>query len=60
MNHCGYLTINNGRLSTEELWTEDYSGISGQKNKITNISKNNNLIQESKNVYENNKELSFN
>ena len=60
MNHYGYLTIKNEQLSIEELWTEDYSGISGQKNKITKISKNNNLIQESKKVCENNKELSFN
>ena len=58
MNHYGYITKNE-QLSTEELWTEDYSGISGQKNKITNISKNNSLIKESKKVYDNNKELSF-
>ena len=51
INHYGYMTIKNNKLQFEELWSEDYSGINGEKGKIIEISKNENLIKESKELY---------
>ena len=59
VDHYGYMTIKNNKLQFEELWSEDYSGINGEKGKIIEISKNENLIKESKKLYKNNKDVEF-
>lgn len=63
LNHYGYINVEENRLKVEELWNEDYSGISeeaGEKrNRIEEISKDKKLIEESKKVYHDNCELTF-
>ena len=63
LNHYGYIEAQNKKLKIEELWNEDYSGISkeiGEKRgKIKEISKNKNLINKSKELYNDNNDLEF-
>lgn len=57
MNHFGYMTIKNDEVYLEEIWSEDYSGISDNNNKIIEISDNKKIIKESKKLYEDNKDI---
>jgi|GEM_PF-1211795 len=63
LNHYGYLTIKDNKLVYEELWNEDYSGISEElgieRNKIEELSTDKQLIFESRRVYKENKDMSF-
>jgi len=64
LEHYCYLSFNNGVLKVEELWNEDFTGISkelGKKRKrIENLSDDRLLIKESKKVVENKKDIEFN
>lgn len=61
--HYGYLSFSDNKLHNEELWNDDYSGISKEldkkRNKIEELSDDKLLIEESKVVYENNNDLLF-
>ncbi len=63
MEHYGYLMIKDQSLHREELWNEDYSGISKElgedRERIMEISEDAVLIQESKKAYEGRNELQF-
>lgn len=63
LNHYGYMNIEDGKLKYEELWNEDYSGISkeiGEKrDRIKELSKDKKLILESQKVYDENCDLIF-
>ena len=59
LNHYGYMTVSSGKLVTEELWTEDYSGVSGEQGKVTEISTDKAKIKESKRLYEAEKDIEF-
>ncbi len=58
-NHYGYLTVKDGKVITEDLWKEDFSGISGEKNKIEDLSENKALIDESKSVSQKEQKIDF-
>ncbi len=60
INHYGYMTIENGNLSFEKLWEEDYS-TEEQNNaeRITELSSNKELISESKRLYIENADIKF-
>lgn len=58
-NHYGYLTVKDGKVITEDLWKEDFSGISGEKNKIEDLSENKALIDESKAVSQKEQKIDF-
>lgn len=63
LEHHGYMTIKENSLVKEELWNYDFSGISEQigeeRNKTLEISSDKQLIDESKEVYSQNKDLLF-
>lgn len=63
MEHYGYLSMTDSTVHDEELWNEDYSGISKKlgedRERILEISGDAVLIQESKKAYEERKELYF-
>lgn len=63
LEHYGYITLNDSQLAEEKLWDSDYSGISKaldeERGKIKELSKDKELIQESKLVYEKNQDMSF-
>lgn len=63
LDHYGYLTIKDNRLVYEELWNEDYSGISAElglnRKRIEELSSDKQLIEESRKAYEANKDLLF-
>jgi hypothetical protein len=63
LNHYGYISIKDNKLFYEELWNEDYSGISKElgeeREKIEEISVDKQLINESKIAYEENNDLQF-
>lgn len=58
-NHCGYLTVKDGKVITEDLWEEDFSGISGEKYKIEDLSENKALVDESKAVSKKGQRINF-
>lgn len=58
-NHYGYLTVKDGKVTTEDLWEEDFSGISGEKNKIEDLSENRALVAESKAVSQKEQKINF-
>lgn len=63
LDHYGYITIKDNKLICEELWNEDYSGISEDlgisRNRIEEFSADKQLIEESRKVYEENNDLPF-
>lgn len=63
LDHYGYLSIKDNKLVYEELWNEDYSGISGElgisRERIEEISTDKKLINESIRLYKENKDLPF-
>jgi Phr family secreted Rap phosphatase inhibitor len=63
LNHYGYINVQKEKLVIEELWNEDYSGISkeiGEKReKIKELSNDKKLIEESKKVYKANSDIEF-
>lgn len=63
LEYYSYLSMVDQTLHTEELWNEDYSGISQElgkdRERIQEISKDSALIQESKKAYETRTELLF-
>ena len=63
LEHYGYMAIKDNKLVNEELWNEDYSGISkelGEKReRIEEHSKDKQLIEESRKAYKNNSEWPF-
>lgn len=63
LNHYGYISIKDNKLNDEELWNEDYSGISKElgknRDRIEELSSDKKLIEESKKAYEKNRDLSF-
>ncbi|MDE6852990.1 MAG: hypothetical protein K2J67_11010 [Lachnospiraceae bacterium] len=63
LEHYSYLSMVDQTLHTEELWNEDYSGISQElgvdRERILEISEDAALIQESKKAYETKNELLF-
>jgi len=63
LDHYGYITIKDNKLMYEELWNEDYSGISNDlginRNRIEVFSADKQLIEESRKVYEENNDLQF-
>ena len=58
-NHYGYITVKDGKVTTEDLWKEDFSGISGKKNKIEDLSENKALVDESKSVSQKEQKINF-
>lgn len=58
-NHYGYMTVKDGKVTTEDLWKEDFSGISGEKNKIEDLSENKALVDESKSVSQKEQKINF-
>ena len=58
LNHYGYMNIREKKLNIQELWNEDYSGISkemGEKRDvIEEFSDDKKLIEESRTLYNNN------
>lgn len=63
LDHYGYLTIKDNKLMYEELWNEDYSGISKElgisRERIEEISADKQLIYESRKVYKENNDFLF-
>lgn len=63
LDHYGYITIKDNKLMYEELWNEDYSGISKElgisRNIIEEFSADKQLINESRKVYKENNDLLF-
>lgn len=63
LNHYGYITIKDNKLMYEELWNEDYSGISKElgisRQRIEEFSADKQLINESRKVYKENNDLLF-
>ena len=59
-DHYGYMTIKNGALSFEELWTENYAEYpAGSPERITALSSDKKLIEASKTAYEKENDLYF-
>ncbi len=59
-DHYGYMTIEDGALSFEELWTENYADYPvGSPERITEISTDKKLIEASKTAYEKENDLYF-
>ena len=54
-----HLTVKDGKVTTEDLWKEDFSGISGEKNKIEDLSENKALVDESKSVSQKEQKINF-
>lgn len=63
LDHYGYITTKDNKLIYEELWNEDYSGISKElginRKRIEEFSDDKQLINESRKVYEENNDLLF-
>ena len=63
LDHYGYITIKENKLVYEELWNEDYSGISKElgisRKRIEEFSADKQLIKESRKVYKENNDLPF-
>ncbi|HOV25533.1 MAG TPA: hypothetical protein PK566_04130 [Pseudobacteroides sp.] len=63
LDHYGYLTIKDNKLMYEELWNEDYSGVSKElgisREKIEELSADKQIINESRKVYKENNDLPF-
>lgn len=59
VNHYGYMTIKNSELTFEDLWEEDYSGITDNDTPIREISSNTELIAESKKAYSDSLDIDF-
>jgi hypothetical protein len=63
LEHYGYITIKDDELMYEELWNEDYSGVSKElglsRDRIEESSDDKQLIEESRRVYEENNDLPF-
>lgn len=63
LDHYGYITIKDNKLMYEELWNEDYSGISKElgisRKRIEEFSADKQLIKESRKVYKENNDLPF-
>ncbi|MGN0492673.1 MAG: hypothetical protein ACI4F7_03410 [Acutalibacteraceae bacterium] len=59
VNHYGYMTVKSNKLFLEELWEEDYSGITGNNTAIKEISSNKELIAESKKAYSDSLDIVF-
>lgn len=63
LDHYGYITIKDNKLMYEKLWNEDYSGISKElgssRERIEEFSADKQLINESRKVYKENKDLPF-
>jgi len=63
LDHYGYITIKDNKLMYEELWNEDYSGISKElgisRERIEEFSVDKQLIDESRKVYKANNDLPF-
>lgn len=61
LNHYGYMTVQNGKLSATELWNEDYSGISKElgkdRDRILELSSDKLLIRESRKAYKNDQDI---
>jgi hypothetical protein len=57
------MTVNGNKLIDDELWNEDYSGISNElgidRERIEELSADKQLIKESKTAYQENNDLSF-
>ena len=62
LEHYGYVSLMGQQIHTEELWNEDFTGITKEwrtdRGTILEISKDPDLIRESKRVYQSKKELS--
>ncbi len=63
LDHYGYITIKDNKLMYEDLWNEDYSGISKElgisRKRIEEFSADKQLINESRKVYKENNDLPF-
>lgn len=63
LEHYEYITIKDDELMYEELWNEDYSGVSKElgicRDRIEESSDDKQLIEESRKVYEENNDLPF-
>ncbi len=63
MEHHGYAALRNNKLVVEELWNEDYSGISTvlgiSRDRIKDLSSDKDLINESKKVYRENDQIDW-
>lgn len=61
LDHYGYMTIQDGKLSAKELWNEDFSGISKESGKdrdrILELSSDQLLIRESGRAYKNGQDI---
>ena len=55
--HHGYMYLKNGELCFEDLWVEKYTDTA--ENIIENISDNSDLVEESKKLYANGKDIDF-
>ncbi len=60
VDHYGYMTIKDKKLSFEDLWEEHYATQpEGSKERIKELSSNKGLISESKELYKNNCDIKF-
>lgn len=59
LNHYGYMTVQNGALHLEQLWDEDYSGATDWEDHVAEFSDDKALIQQSKALYEADKDIVF-
>lgn len=63
LEHYEYMTIKDNQLVTEELWNEDYSGISKElgkdRERIEELSSDKQLIALSKKAYAGNQDIEF-
>jgi hypothetical protein len=63
LDHYGYLTIRDNQVVYEELWNEDYSGISEElgikRERVEEVSSDKQMISESRKIIEKNNDLSF-
>lgn len=61
LEHYGYMTVQDGKLSATELWNEDYSGISKElgkdRDQILELSSDKLLIRESGKAYKNDQDI---
>lgn len=61
LEHYGYMTVQDGKLSATELWNEDYSGISKElgkdRDRILELSSDKLLIRESGKAYKNDQDI---
>ena len=63
LNHYGYINIQDKELNIQELWNEDYSGIykemGEEREVIEKFSDDDKIIKESRDLYNNNCDLTF-